>query len=173
MQAQKNNPKLWATVVAEVRDGDKAGPAGTWNARKAQLAVAIYKKRGGTYRGKKSADNSLAVWTKEDWGYIDGKPGNRYLPADVRDALTPREKAVENARKKRATASGKQRASYSDSVVGKFRETHTSFAHSRKSVRSRTSRKTPRSRKATSRRSRKATSGRSRKATSRRSGRLR
>lgn len=140
MQAVRNNPKLWERVVAEIKAGDKAGPAGTWNARKAQLAVAIYKKRGGGYRGRKSRDNSLGIWTREDWGYIDGKPGNRYLPSKVRERLTPKEKAAENARKKRATSAGKQRASYSEDLKGKFRATHTSFA-ARKSRPSRTSRK--------------------------------
>lgn len=143
MQATKNNPKLWAKVVAEVKAGDKAGPAGTWNARKAQLAVAIYKKRGGTYSGRKSRDNSLARWTDEDWGYIDGKPGNRYLPAAVRAELSPAEKAVENRRKRAATKQGKPRASYSDGAKEKFRKTHTSFAArgSRGTRKSRSSRK--------------------------------
>jgi hypothetical protein len=167
MQAVKNNPKLWAKVVAEVKAGDKAGPAGTWNARKAQLAVAIYKKRGGTYSGRKSRDNSLAIWTDEDWGYIDGKPGNRYLPAAVRKELTPAEKAAENRRKKVATKRGRSRASYSDSVVGKFRKTHTSFA-ARTSRRSRVSRTTRKSRgsmrsRSASRRSRTRRSRKSRK----------
>lgn len=116
MTAVKANQKLWDQVVREVRDGTVAGPAGKWNARKAQRAVAIYKERGGKYVGRKSRQNSLSQWTAEDWGYIDGKPGNRYLPARVREGLTDSEKRAENRRKRVATRAGKQYAPYSPSV---------------------------------------------------------
>lgn len=119
--AKKTKPELWSRVVDEIRNSSRAGPRGTWNARKAQLAVKEYKSRGGDYVGRRSRSNSLAKWTREDWGYIDDKPGNRYLPRGVRDKLTPREKRVENSRKKSATRSGRQRASYSKSVSRKMR----------------------------------------------------
>ena len=112
MSAKRANPILWQHVLDEVKNGNLAGPAGTWNARKAQLAVALYKKRGGTYVGPPQTTNKLAIWTKEDWGYVDGKPGNRYLPKEVRDKLTPSQKRAENAAKKRATAEHKQYAQY-------------------------------------------------------------
>ena len=32
-----------------------------------QLAVKYYKQAGGTYVGKKSKDNKLSKWSKEDW----------------------------------------------------------------------------------------------------------
>lgn len=125
-RAQKSDPVLWEKVVAEVKSGSKSGPAGTWNARKAQLAVSVYKQRGGTYVGKKSRDNSLAQWTREDWGYVNDKPGNRYLPMKVREELTPAEVRTENIRKKSATRNGKQRASYSSSVAAKLRKSRKS-----------------------------------------------
>ena len=82
--AQKTNPKLWEDVKRRVTAGSKGGDAGEWSARKAQMAVSEYKKAGGGYAGKKSASNSLAKWTKEDWGTKSGEPsgetGERYLP---------------------------------------------------------------------------------------------
>lgn len=98
--AEKTDPALWAEVIAEVRGN------APWNARKAQRAVQIYKQRGGKYRSRKSRENSLAIWTAEDWGYIDGKPGNRYLPAGVRKSLSRKEARTENRRKKISNAQG-------------------------------------------------------------------
>ena len=45
--AKKNYPKLWEKVKREVTASEKGGKAGQWSARKAQLAVQLYKKRGG------------------------------------------------------------------------------------------------------------------------------
>ena len=129
MSAVRSNPQLWADVVEEVKNSSLAGPASTWNARKAQHAVRIYKERGGKYRGKKSDQNSLVVWTKEDWGYINEKEGNRYLPKKVRDSLTDKEKAIENRRKRQATAAGQPRAKYSDSVARKVRRSKSLHSH--------------------------------------------
>jgi hypothetical protein len=89
-----------------------------WSARKAQLAVAEYKKSGGGYIGRKSSSNSLVKWTKQDWGYIKGRSG-RYLPRKVRENLTPREKARENRLK--GSRRG-VRVPYSRSVRAKVRK---------------------------------------------------
>lgn len=98
--------------------GEKGGEAGKWNARKAMLAVAEYKARGGGYVGPRDRENSLKKWEKEDWGYIDGDQGGRYLPAAVRAALTPAERRRENEKKR-----GKKGewVPYSGSVVAKMR----------------------------------------------------
>lgn len=120
--SQVANQRLWDRIKEKWHYGDKGGKAGQWNARKAQLAVQDYKRSGGTYKTKQpSRSNSLVKWTKEDWGYIDDKPGNRYLPAKVRARLTPKEKRVENRRKRSATRAGQQYADYSDSVIRKMR----------------------------------------------------
>jgi hypothetical protein len=63
--AHRTDPKLWDKVKSEITKGRKGGETGQWSARKAQLAVQEYKKRGGGYIGRKSADNSLARWTDE------------------------------------------------------------------------------------------------------------
>lgn len=98
------------------------GVAGKWNARKAMLAVQEYKRLGGRYIGRRSPDNSLKKWEREDWGYITtprgrGPPRGRYLPAAVRAALTPAEARRENRLK------GARRGvwvPYSESVREKF-----------------------------------------------------
>ena len=45
--AQKTKPALWSGIVSRVKSGSKGGDAGEWSARKAQLAVGLYKKSGG------------------------------------------------------------------------------------------------------------------------------
>lgn len=109
--AKKSNPGLWRNIVAKVKAGSKGGDPGEWSARKAQLAVAIYKKRGGKYKGKKSASNSLAKWTKQEWTTSDGKPSEgkkRYLPKKAWNALSAAEKRATNAAKAKGNKEGKQ-----------------------------------------------------------------
>ena len=118
--AIRSDPKLWLRVKNAVHSGSEYGSAGTWNARKAQYAVKRYKELGGSYVGAKSKKNSLSKWTREDWGYIDKKPGNRYLPKKIRESLTPAEKAVENRLKRASTKKKKQKAKYSASVLAKM-----------------------------------------------------
>jgi hypothetical protein len=119
--SQVTDAKLWEKIKTKWHYGEKGGVPGQWNARKAQLAVQEYKRLGGRYKtARPSRKNSLVRWTKEDWGYIDGKSGNRYLPKKIRAKLTPKEKRIENRRKKSATKSGKQYAKYSPSVARKF-----------------------------------------------------
>lgn len=113
---------LWNRIKNKIQRGSIGGKADTWNARKAQLAVKEYKKAGGKYPKKKDPNNSLAKWTREDWGYIDGKPGNRYLPKSVRDKLSPAEKKEENKRKKNATKKKLVKAKYSPSVLAKMQK---------------------------------------------------
>ena len=108
--AEKSDPKLWDKVKAEVTAGDKGGHAGQWSARKAQLAVAEYKKAGGGYEGEKAPDNHLQQWTDEDWGTKSGEPsgetGERYLPKGARDHLTEEEYARTTAKKRADTKEG-------------------------------------------------------------------
>ncbi len=110
--AKKTDPKLWDKVKDEVTEGDKGGRPGQWSARKAQLAVAEYKKEGGGYKGEKSADNHLHQWTEEDWGTKSGeesgKTGERYLPKAARDHLSDAEYARTTAKKRADTKKGKQ-----------------------------------------------------------------
>ncbi|MFZ4599648.1 MAG: hypothetical protein ACOYNN_13470 [Terrimicrobiaceae bacterium] len=90
----RTNESLWEKVKLEVILGGKGGLPGKWSARKAQLAVKIYKDRGGGYEGMKPRDG-LAKWTREDWNYA----GQRYLPRAVRERLTRSDIAAESRRK--------------------------------------------------------------------------
>ena len=76
----RTNPKLWESVKKKVTRGSKGGKPGQWSARKAQLAVAEYKKKGGGY-GKNSAkpkNTSLGKWTRQKWGTKSGKNSDEF-----------------------------------------------------------------------------------------------
>ena len=104
--ATRTDPDLWETVKKEITEGDKGGEPGQWSARKAQMAVQEYKRRGGGYddEGADQDETSLHEWTEEDWGTRSGdesgETGERYLPKKVRMLLTDDEYA-RSTRKKR------------------------------------------------------------------------
>jgi hypothetical protein len=110
--AERDDPKLWEKVKKRVTAGSKGGEKGEWSARKAQLAVAEYKKAGGGYVGEKSRDNSLSEWTEEEWdtksGGKSGDTGERYLPKKAREALSDDEYKRSTAKKRADTRKGKQ-----------------------------------------------------------------
>ena len=110
--AQRTDPKLWDKVKSEVTRGGKGGEPGQWSARKAQLAVQEYKKRGGGYLDAKSHDNSLKQWSDEDWGTKSGRnsreTGERYLPKKARKALSDDDDRKTSAKKGVGTKKGKQ-----------------------------------------------------------------
>ena len=107
--ATKTNPKLWEAAKAEA----KRRLGGRHSARSMQLAVQIYKKKGGGYRGSKptAKSNKLKRWTKEDWGTSSGKKSEgkrRYLPRKAWAALSAGEKKATNAAKAKGNKQGKQ-----------------------------------------------------------------
>ncbi len=106
--AKKTNPKLWEKVKKQVTDSSKGGKPGQWSARKAQLAVKIYKEKGGKFEGKKKKDNSLKKWTDQDWQYAGEPKKSRYLPKKAIEHLSPQEKAATNRAKRKGTKKGKQ-----------------------------------------------------------------
>lgn len=137
--AQRTDPKLWDKVKSEVTRNDKGGEPGQWSARKAQLAVQEYKKRGGGYVGGKSDDNSLKQWTKEEWGTKSGRKsrdsGERYLPKKARTGLSDAEYAKTSAKKRADTKSGKQFSAQPKDIAKKTarnRSTGTSPAGSKR-----------------------------------------
>ena len=95
----RTNEALWQRIVADVKKGSKGGKPGWWSARKAQIAVAIYKSAGGGYTKPKRKDNSLVVWTNEDWGYAGKEKASRYLPRAVRESAPKSLLARENRAK--------------------------------------------------------------------------
>jgi hypothetical protein len=108
--ANKSNPALWSRIVSSVKASTKGGDAGQWSARKAQLAVAKYKEAGGKYSGKKSSNNSLSKWTKQEWGTKSGKQsketGERYLPKKAIAALSNAEYAATTRAKREGGGTG-------------------------------------------------------------------
>src|SRR3954470_8246131 len=90
--ARKTDPALWDRVKSEITAGDKGGRPGQWSARKAQLATAEYKRRGGGYVGKRAADNNLRECARNDLGTRSGKyslaTGERYLPKAAPERLS-------------------------------------------------------------------------------------
>jgi len=70
---RRTKPELWEKIKKKVMKGSKGGKAGQWSARKAQLAVKLYKEAGGGYIGSKKKSNALTKWTEQDWQYV-GKP---------------------------------------------------------------------------------------------------
>lgn len=122
--AKKTNTSLWKSVVSQVKSGSKGGNPGQWSARKAQLAVSIYKKKGGGYTGAKSSSNKLAKWTKQDWTTSSGKPSKgkrRYLPKKAWSALSASEKRATNAAKAAGNKKGKQFVAQPKSIANKVK----------------------------------------------------
>lgn len=111
-RAERTHPELWARIVRAVTAGAKGGLPGQWSARKAQLAAALYQKRGGGYIGPKSPDNALTRWTWERWRTKSGRPslvtGERYLPEAAIEALSPQEYAATTRAKRAGLARGEQ-----------------------------------------------------------------
>jgi len=112
----RTRPALWKKVVKEIKNGSKGGAAGQWSARKAQLAVKIYKQRGGSYKGKKSKNNDLDKWTKQKWRTKSGKnstvgrkaTGERYLPSKAIKNLSKTEYKKTTRAKRKGIKKGKQ-----------------------------------------------------------------
>jgi hypothetical protein len=105
--AKRTDPELWEKVKEEITEGDKGGEPGQWSARKAQMAVQEYKRRGGGYDeegGASKEETALHDWTEEDWGTKSGgesgETGERYLPKKVRMLLTEDEYARSTRKKK-------------------------------------------------------------------------
>jgi len=118
--ARKSNPGLWEKIKNKYIRGSKGGYPGKNSARKMQMAVRDYKKKGGKYIGGSRKSTSLSKWTREDWGYINSRSKTgRYLPKNIRRRLTSREKKRENRLK--GSKKGKW-IPYSPSVRRKMRK---------------------------------------------------
>lgn len=114
--AIKTNPSLWESSKQQA----KARMGGKHSARAMQLAVSIYKKKGGGYSGAKSTSNKLSTWGKQDWKTSSGKPSDgkrRYLPSKAWSALSAAQKAATNRAKAKGNKAGKQFVSQPKSVA--------------------------------------------------------
>lgn len=99
---------LWESAKAEARKR-----MGGHSARAMQLAGRLYRAAGGRYLGKPTkAQKSLERWTDQDWTTKSGKSsretGERYLPREVIEELTPAEYGATTRAKRKGTAAGQQ-----------------------------------------------------------------
>jgi hypothetical protein len=114
--AVKTKPALWESAKQEA----KSRMGGKHSARAMQLAVSIYKKKGGGYKGEKSESNKLSKWSKQDWKTSSGKPSEgkrRYLPSKAWSALSAAQKAATNRAKAKGGKEGKQFVAQPKSVA--------------------------------------------------------
>jgi len=125
--AKRTDEALWERIKKKVMAMDTAGTAtGQWSARKAQMAVRLYKEAGGGYIGTKPSSNSLSKWTKQDWTTKSGKPssktGERYLPRKAIQALSDKEYKKTTTAKRKATAKGKQFSKQPKDIADKTKD---------------------------------------------------
>ena len=122
--AEKTDPELWERVKHEITASDKGGRPGVWSARKAQMSVQEYKRRGGGFKGEKpDADNHLLQWEKEEWGTKSGREsletGERYLPKRARETLTEEEYARTTEAKREGLKKGERQTAQPEEVAKK------------------------------------------------------
>jgi Family of unknown function (DUF5872) len=111
-KVERTDPQLWDRVKRDLTRSGKGGKPDQWSARKAQLAVQEYRRRGGGYRGRKPKDTSLEQWTAEEWGTKSGRKslesGERYLPKRAREDLSDEEYRATSNQKRRDLQRGRQ-----------------------------------------------------------------
>jgi hypothetical protein len=112
-KTKRDNEELWQQIKEYITSIDISGTkADQWSARKAQLAVKLYKENGGGYIGKKDINNSLAQWTEQNWRTKSGLPSSisneRYLPSEAIYNLTPQQYYQTSLKKKKDTELNKQ-----------------------------------------------------------------
>ena len=110
-------PDLRREIKEELMESDKGGKPGQWSARKSQMLVQEYEKRGGGYKKDEKDEDakSLEEWTDQDWQTADGSAYaddgermKRYLPKDAWDLLSEEEKEKAKEKKREGDAEGKQ-----------------------------------------------------------------
>jgi hypothetical protein len=122
---KRSNQALWERIKNEVMSSSKGGLPNQWSARKAQLAVKLYKEQGGKYIGKKSRSNSLTQWTVQDWKTKTGLPslltGERYLPSNAIKHLSSSEYSRTTRKKRLGLLKGEQYTHQPKSIMRKTR----------------------------------------------------
>jgi hypothetical protein len=122
---ERSNSKLWERIKKEILKGSRGGLPNQWSARKAQLAVKIYKEKGGKYNKRKSSKNSLHQWTIQDWRTKTGLPslltGERYLPAKAIKNLSSSEYSRTTRKKREGLLKGEQFTKQPKSIMRKTR----------------------------------------------------
>ena len=118
-------PDLRREIKEELMQSDKGGDPGEWSARKSQLLVQEYEKRGGGYKDdeKDEAAKSLEEWTDQNWQTSGGTADadqedgmKRYLPRDAWALLTEDAREKANKTKDKVDDAGEQTAEWPDIV---------------------------------------------------------
>jgi hypothetical protein len=118
-------PDLRREIKEELMQSDKGGKPGEWSARKSQLLVQEYEKRGGGYKKDKKdeAAKSLEKWTDQNWQTRDGKAAadrkdgmHRYLPENAWALLTDAAQQKANNTKKKVDNMDEQIADWPEVV---------------------------------------------------------
>jgi uncharacterized protein (DUF2235 family) len=118
-------PDLRRKLKEDIKQSDKGGKPGQWSARKSQLLVQEYEKHGGGYQqdSKDEAARSLEAWTEQNWQTVDGDGqarGNgitkRYLPEEVWDKLSDKEKQEAERTKEKGAKSGEQYVDWTPAI---------------------------------------------------------
>lgn len=110
---ERDNEKLWQIIKDIITSLEILGTKkDQWSARKAQMAVRLYKSFGGGYYGKKEKNNSLVKWGDQNWRTKSGLPSNitgeRYLPEKAIENLTPAQYALTTKFKQLSSIRGEQ-----------------------------------------------------------------
>ena len=118
-------PNLRREIKDELMGSDKGGEPGQWSARKSQMLVQEYERRGGGYKGdeKDEAAKSLEAWTAQDWQTIEGSGDadddgtmKRYLPAKIWAMLTDAQAKQAEQTKIKTSDKGQQYADWPDFI---------------------------------------------------------
>lgn len=125
------DPNLRRQIKEEIKQSDKGGKPGQWSARKSQYLVQEYEKRGGGYQQdqKDEAARSLKEWSEQDWQTESGEARarhgeitQRYLPKEVWDRLSDKEKQEAERTKEAASQRGEQHVEWTPAVKQAMQE---------------------------------------------------
>lgn len=114
--AQYTKPELREQLKEEIKASDRGGRPGQWSARKSQLLTQEYQKRGGGYEGPRDErQKSLKHWGDQKWRNRQGTTRarhdgetDRYLPDKAWNKLSAEQQRETDAKKRKASKSGKQ-----------------------------------------------------------------
>ena len=124
-------PKLRQKIKEEIKKSSKGGKKGQWSARKSQLLVQEYEKKGGGYKGEKNDEQakSLKEWTDQEWQTknASGKARSkgktkRYLPKKVWDLLSEKDRKEAEKIKEEASKKGKQKVEWTPAIIKAFKK---------------------------------------------------
>lgn len=123
-------PKLRERIKRDLMRSGKGDRPGQWSARKSQLLVQEYERRGGGYRGRKDESaRSLETWTAQRWSTRThgararrGGSVSRYLPQEAWRRLSPAQRREAETSKRRAERQGASRVAWPRAVKRVMRE---------------------------------------------------